>query len=576
MDNNIPHILLVDDDPNLLKTLGEILKAKGFEVILAQTGDAALAYLGRQSLSVALIDLKLGDMSGLDILRDIKARSPESECIVLTGNASQASAIDAIQMGAFGYIQKPFEIDQVILSVQRAAEKNQSALALRESEEKYRRLFDRASLGIFQSTPEGKAISVNPAFARMFGYDSIEDALQNIKNVSIDIFVDPNRRAEILRMMEANPQLRTFENVYRRKDGSSFIGNLNTMPVLNSNRQLVRIEGIIEDITSRKQIENTLKESEELFRMAFENTHVGMNLVDLEGRFLKVNPQICEMFGYSSAELEGKYVNEVTHPDYQAETSSFIQQAIQGRSDHSEFEKLYIHKNGSLVWGQVSSSLVRDVTGIPLYFISHIQDITARKQTESELRKLRESLETANCDLQTALIREQELSHTDVLTGIYNRRYLFELAEHKFAVASRYGQALAVMMFDIDHFKNINDTYGHAVGDQMLRSVAQIARAELRSADVIGRYGGEEFIVLLPMTNAAQAALLAERIRAGVAALRVSTEKGDASVTLSIGIVEKMVSFPAESLEEIFRRVDRAMYAAKQAGRNRVEIFTSS
>jgi diguanylate cyclase (GGDEF)-like protein len=110
----------------------------------------------------------------------------------------------------------------------------------------------------------------------------------------------------------------------------------------------------------------------------------------------------------------------------------------------------------------------------------------------------------------------------------------------------------------------------------MLRSVAQIARAELRSADVIGRYGGEEFIVLLPMTNAAQAALLAERIRAGVAALRVSTEKGDASVTLSIGIVEKMVSYPAESLEEIFRRVDRAMYAAKQAGRNRVEIFTSS
>jgi diguanylate cyclase (GGDEF)-like protein len=132
------------------------------------------------------------------------------------------------------------------------------------------------------------------------------------------------------------------------------------------------------------------------------------------------------------------------------------------------------------------------------------------------------------------------------------------------------------MMFDIDHFKNINDTYGHAVGDQMLKRVTQIACAELRSADVIGRYGGEEFIILLPMTNAAQAGLLAERIRAGVAALRVPTEKGDASVTLSIGIVERMDAFRAESLEEMFRRVDRAMYAAKEAGRNRVEIFTSS
>jgi diguanylate cyclase (GGDEF)-like protein/PAS domain S-box-containing protein len=575
MNNNIPHILLVDDDPNLLKTLGEIFKAKGFEVILAQTGGAALAYIERQPMGVALIDLKLGDMSGLDILRAIKARSPESECIVLTGNASQASAIEAIQMGAYGYIQKPFEVDQVVLSVQRAAEKYQSALALRESEEKYRRLFDRASLGIFQSTPQGKAISVNPAFVRMFGYDSIEDALQNIKDVSTDLFVDPNRRAEIMRMMEENPQVRTFENLYRRKDGRLFIGNLNTMPVTDSDGRLIRIEGIIEDITMRRQMEDTLRDSEELFRLAFENAHIGMTLVDLEGRFLKLNPQICEMFGYSRDELEGKYVNEVTHPDYHNVTPTFIQQAASGLKDHAEFEKLYIHKNGSLVWGQVSSSLVRDGAGIPLYFISHVQDITARKQAESELLKLRESLETANRDLQTALIREQELSHTDVLTGINNRRYLLELAEQKFAVASRYEQPLAVMMFDIDHFKNINDTFGHAIGDQMLKSVTQIACAELRSADVIGRYGGEEFIVLLPVTTAQQAGLVAERIRADVAALRVPTEKGDAAVTLSIGIIEMDHAAQAESVDEMFQRVDRAMYTAKQAGRNRVEIFIS-
>ncbi|HQX01585.1 MAG TPA: response regulator, partial [Anaerolineales bacterium] len=255
MDNNTPHILFVDDDLNLLKTLGKIFKAKDFEVILAQTGGAALAYIERQPMSVVLIDLKLGDMSGLDVLRGVKAFSPDSECILLTGNASQASAIQAIQMGAFGYIQKPFEVDQIVLSVQRAADKYLSTLALRESEEKYRRLFDRASLGIFQSTPQGKVISVNPAFARMFGYDSIEDAVQSIRNVATDVFVDPNRRAEIIRMMEENPGLRSFENVYRRKDGSTFIGNLNTMPVMDTNRQLIRVEGIIEDITKRKQLE---------------------------------------------------------------------------------------------------------------------------------------------------------------------------------------------------------------------------------------------------------------------------------------------------------------------------------
>ena len=539
--------------------------------------------------------------------------------------------------------------------------------------------------------------------------------------------------------MKENPQLRIFENVYRRKDGSSFIGNLNTMPIMDSEGRLIRIEGIIEDITQRKQMEaakqaqlqislfsdhhtldellqrtldeaealtgslvgflhflesdqktlklqmwstntiknmctaegkgmhyvvdqagvwvdcifrrepvihndylnlahrkglpaghapilrelvvpvlrndlivmimgvgnkpndydnndvevisqlansawdvvqrkqmeDTLRESEERFRLAFEHAHVGMTLVDLQGRFLKMNPQICLMFGYSQGELEGKSIKEITHPDYQNVSFSFMQQAIEGRLDHSEFEKLYIHKSGSFVWGLVSSSLVRNAAGVPLYFIAHIQDITARKQTESELLNLKESLEEANRELQTALAREQTLSHTDVLTGIHNRRHLFELAGQKLAVALRYQQPLAVMMMDIDHFKKVNDTFGHAVGDQMLKSVTQIACAKLRSADVIGRYGGEEFVILLPMTNAQQAILSAERIRAGVAALRVPTEKGDASATLSIGIVEINHELSMEAVEDVFRRADQAMYAAKQAGRNRVVIFSS-
>jgi PAS domain S-box-containing protein len=133
-----------------------------------------------------------------------------------------------------------------------------AAQALRESEEKYRRLFDNASLGIFQSTPEGKAISANDAFARMFGYDSPEDTIRSIKNVSTDIFADPNRRAEIIRLMAENPDLRTFVNVYRRKDGSTFIGSLNTMPIRDSDGSLIRIEGIIEDITERVRAEDLL------------------------------------------------------------------------------------------------------------------------------------------------------------------------------------------------------------------------------------------------------------------------------------------------------------------------------
>ena len=174
--------------------------------------------------------------------------------------------------------------------------------------------------------------------------------------------------------------------------------------------------------------------------------------------------------------------------------------------------------------------------------------------------------------LKNALDLEKQLARTDSLTGINNRRYLYELAEREFEISQRYQQPLSVLMYDIDHFKKFNDTYGHMLGDHILKIVTETAVKELRSADTIGRYGGEEFIILMPMTNAEQAYSLAERIRMAVATTNVQTEKGDIFVTLSIGIVEKNYTLPLESVEEIFKRADEAMYAAKEAGRNRTEV----
>jgi diguanylate cyclase (GGDEF)-like protein len=205
--------------------------------------------------------------------------------------------------------------------------------------------------------------------------------------------------------------------------------------------------------------------------------------------------------------------------------------------------------------------------------------ITERKQAEEALLITKESLEEANLKLQIALARENQLAHTDALTGINNRRHLYELAEREFEIAARYQHPLSAIMFDIDNFKEVNDTFGHAVGDQMLERVTQVACAELRSADVIGRYGGEEFVIISPMTNAQQAHPLAERIRERVAAIRIPTENWEATVTLSIGIAEMIHGTPGapglqtRSAEALIRYADKAMYAAKNAGRNRTEVL---
>jgi PAS domain S-box-containing protein len=168
--------------------------------------------------------------------------------------------------------------------------------ALRESEEKYRRLFERACFGIFRSTPDGKAISVNPAFAAMFGYDSAEDALKHIKNVSRDVFADPNRRTEIIRLIEENPGLKTFENLYLRKDGSSFTGVLNVMPVRDSQGRIEYLEGFIEEITERKQSEEALRNSLSLTEATLESIHNGILVVDHKGTVIKTNANFAEMW----------------------------------------------------------------------------------------------------------------------------------------------------------------------------------------------------------------------------------------------------------------------------------------
>ena len=214
--------------------------------------------------------------------------------------------------------------------------------------------------------------------------------------------------------------------------------------------------------------------------------------------------------------------------------------------------------------------------GGDLHLLFAGMDITARKQAENELRHIKELLEAVNLELEQAVKSEQQLAHTDELTGVNNHRFLMELATRVFDVATRYQHPLSVMMFDIDRFKEVNDTLGHAVGDRILEQVVSVAGAGLRAADIIGRYGGDEFVIVLPMTTAQQAFPVAERIRAAVAAIRTPPPHVDIAVTISIGIAEMVHPPQEDTVAHVINRADEAMYSAKQAGRNRTETYCAA
>ena len=164
----------------------------------------------------------------------------------------------------------------------------------------------------------------------------------------------------------------------------------------------------------------------------------------------------------------------------------------------------------------------------------------------------------------------QLLATQDAATGLFNRRYLMETGEHELARTRRYGSPMALLMLDVDHFKQVNDTWGHPVGDRVLQGVAQVMKAMVRDQDTVGRLGGEEFAVLLPETDRAGVLTIAERMRATVEAtpLALAADGTPVRVTVSIGVTEAHAG--NDSFEEAMARADRALYQAKGSGRNRV------
>lgn len=166
----------------------------------------------------------------------------------------------------------------------------------------------------------------------------------------------------------------------------------------------------------------------------------------------------------------------------------------------------------------------------------------------------------------------EEWAITDSLTGLHNRRHLLDLGELEFQRARRYQHPLSIVMLDVDRFKQVNDTYGHDIGDVVLKTVARSCREQLRNIDVIGRYGGDEFVILLIETNLEAARGVAERVRLHVAGVPAETDRGPMNVTISIGI--SAIDPDTPNLDALLSQADKAMYSAKKAGKNKVKVST--
>jgi diguanylate cyclase (GGDEF)-like protein/PAS domain S-box-containing protein len=261
-----------------------------------------------------------------------------------------------------------------------------------------------------------------------------------------------------------------------------------------------------------------------------------------------VNPAFTALTGYRPEEIIGKSTRLLHGPNTDAETVARVRAAMQAERP-IRVELLHYTKTGEQHWLDINVVPLRGAHGQVTHFAAIERDLTATKQLQDELTRL---------------------ANTDALTGLLNRRRFMECASSEFARAGRYRRELAILMLDVDHFKHINDTHGHATGDQTLMNMAQCMQRLLRATDWPARWGGEEFAVLMPETTLAGAALLAERLRAELAALEVETPGGPLRFTISIGVAAR--ADDDRHFMALMERADAALYAAKHGGRNRVHI----
>ena len=317
-----------------------------------------------------------------------------------------------------------------------------------------------------------------------------------------------------------------------------------------------------QDITARKQAEQTLRETERTLRSVLEALPVGVWIMDAGGTIVHGNPAGLEIWAGA------RYVGPEQFGEYKGWWLSSGKPIAA-----EEWAAARAIRNGETSLGEEIEIECFDGThkillnsAIPLFDDQHAvegaiivnQDITARKRAERELAE--------------ALGREQVLARVDAVTGTINRRHFFDLAGQEIAVATRYHDALALILFDIDEFKNINDTLGHHAGDDLLKRVTAAASRHVREADVFARYGGDEFVILLPHTRAGEASLVADRIREDVSAESVVTKEGALTVTISAGIAELLPR--DDTLDALIQRADVALYESKRAGRNRTTLFS--
>jgi len=543
-------IVIVEDERVIAFHLKSQLEALGYRVAAAvSSGEEAVERAGELRPDLVLMDIHLeGAMDGIEAAGMIHAdyRIP---VVFLTAYAEDETLQRAQASLPFGYLVKPVEARELHATLQmalgRRAAEVEIEVEVKKGKERLQLALDAAGLGVWEWDTTSCRLTAGEGFHAIF-----EGEREPISQpwAAFLARVHPEDRAGVQEAMDKAVALGESLNLaFRTVRPGGAIGWIEAHAKASRTEPAgqVRVVGVMKDITARREAEERLQQA----AAVFQTTAEGIFLMDREHRIVSVNPAFTAITGYRPDEVLGQDPEVLLHA--RRHSDQFYPRLETTPGGQWRGETYCRHKNGTVrpVWESVS--VVRDERGAASHYVAAFSDISAMRRAEEQLN---------------------HLTHHDPLTGLPNRLLFHDRLEQTLARAQREEGRCAVLFFDLDGFKVINDTLGHSSGDLLLQTIAARLKRSLRSNDTAARLGGDEFVVLLEhIAHPEDAARIARKL---LAALAQPVELGVERVTVSASAGISVYPDNGRARDALLRAADTAMYSAKAQGRNRYCFYT--
>ncbi len=437
-----------------------------------------------------------------------------------------------------------------------AVNRQQDEERLRSSEARYRGLFENVVDGVFIATREGDLITANPALIEMLGYENTKD-LKAVGRTSL-LYVNPIDRERVFARLETQGFVRNFEYRLRRKDGKEIVVLENSRAVYDDNGRVIAHEGTISDITDRKLAETRIFEEKERAQVTLQSIGDGVITTDAEGLIDYINPVAQDLTGWDMRGARSRPVSEIM-TIINEHTRATVENPVvtclkEGRVITLAQNSILITRMGDEVPIQDSAAPIRDRIG------NIIGSVMVFHDTSKESRLFRQLSYQAAHDSVTGLINRSE----------FENRLMASLDRLRGDPETTH----ALLYIDLDQFKVVNDTFGHAAGDELLRQLSERIQTSIRSTDELARLGGDEFGILLERCSEERAMEVAESIRDEIEGYRFEWQDSFTTVRCSIGVV--VFTGDAKDVASVMSSADVACYSAKDKGRNQVHLYQDS